>query len=133
MSENLDLVRSIYTAAERGDFRSAEWADPEIEYVVADGPEPGTWTGLSGMADYGRRLLAAWEAWSIEAEEFRELNGERVLVLEHHSGRGRASGLEVGQVSGRGAAVFHIQDGKVVRQVVYWDRAHALADLGLAE
>jgi ketosteroid isomerase-like protein len=131
--ENVELVRSIYAAWERGDYSSVDWADPEMEYVRVDGPEPGRWTGLAGMADAWRSTLAAWEGLRVEAAGYRELDDERVLVFAHWSGRGRTSGLELGQMSTKGASLFHISGGKVTRLVLYWDGARALADLGLSE
>ena len=53
MSPNLDLVRSIYADWERGDFGSAKWAHPDIEYVVADGPEPAVGAGWPGWRKLG--------------------------------------------------------------------------------
>ena len=131
-SANLDLVRSICTAWERGDFGSAEWADPEVEFVRADGPSPGRWTGLAGMAEGTRDWLNAWEDAGMIVDEYRELDGERVLALVRFSGRGRTSGLELGQMATGGAHLFHIRGGKVIRFVQYLDRDRALADLGLA-
>ena len=132
MSENLDLVRSIFADFERGDYSHGEWAHPEIEYVVADGPEPGSWTGVAGMAEAWRGLSSAAENHRLLAEAYRELDDQRVLVLLDNSGRGKASGIDLHRVRG-GATLFHLCDGKVTRCVVYFNRDRALADLGLEE
>jgi ketosteroid isomerase-like protein len=99
-SENLDMVRSIYLGWERGDFNSAAWADPDIEYLVVDGPEPGRRNGLAGMAEGWRDWLRAWEDFRAEPEKYIDLGDERILVLVRNSGRGRVSGLELDQRSG---------------------------------
>jgi ketosteroid isomerase-like protein len=132
-SANLDLVQSIRAAWERGDFSSAEWAHPEIEYLIAGGPSPGKWMGLAGMAEGFRSITGAWEGFHVEAEEFREPDGQRVLVLIHASGRGKASGVSLGQMRSKGAELFHVRGGKVTRLVIYLNRERALADLGLSE
>jgi ketosteroid isomerase-like protein len=134
VSANLDLVRSIYAAHGRGDFSSARWADPEIEFVIADGPSPSVWKGAAGMAEGFRIFVSAWEDLRVEAEEFRELDGERILVLTRLTGRGKASEMELGQMGWKGGAdLFHSRGGKVTRFVLYFDRDHAFADLGLKE
>jgi ketosteroid isomerase-like protein len=132
MSANVDLVGSIYAAWGRGDFSSTEWAHPEIEYVMADGPSPGSRRGLAAMAQGWRDWLSAWEEYRTEPEEYRELDSERVLVLAGNIGRGKTSRMELGQVLPMGAALFHLRGDKVTRLVVYFDGQRALADLGLA-
>jgi ketosteroid isomerase-like protein len=133
MSENLDLVRSIYADWERGDYFSGEgeWIDPEIEYVIADGPDAGRWHGRAGLIAGARVILGAWENWRPEAEEYLELDDECVLVLAQFSGHGKTSGLEVGRISATGANLFYVRGGKVTKLVLYWDRERALEDLGL--
>ncbi len=133
MSENLNLVRSIYAAWERGDFSSAEWAHRDVECVFAGRPDPGSWTGLTGMSEGMRSWISAWEEFRVEAEEYRELDEERVLVLVQLSGRGKTSGLEIGRTRVGQANLFHIRDGKVSRVVIYLDPERALADLGFED
>jgi ketosteroid isomerase-like protein len=131
VSTNLDLVRSIYADWERGDFSRAEWAHPEIAYAMIGGFDEGTWRGASAMARAWGQWLSAWDDLRVEAEEFREVDAERVLVLLTTSGRGKTSGVQLKQTHVKGAVVFHVRDGKVTRLAQYWDRDRALADLGL--
>jgi ketosteroid isomerase-like protein len=132
-SANLDLAHSIYAAWERGDYSSAEWAHPEIEWeFAADGPAPRGGTGLAGMAKDWRDYISPYEDFHHKADEYLELDGERVLVLQQLIGHGKTSGLDLVRVPTQGAVLFHIRDGKVTRLVGYFHRERALADFGLS-
>jgi ketosteroid isomerase-like protein len=132
VTSNLELVRSIFSDWERGDYRSTEWAHPEIEFVLVGDLDAGSWTGIDAMGEAWRRWLSSWEEFHTEAEEYRELEGDRVLVLTRNTGRGRMSGVELGQMPTPGATVFDVRDGKVTRIAAYTDAERALADLGPA-
>jgi ketosteroid isomerase-like protein len=132
-SANLELVRSIMAAWERGEILPtasiAELVDPDIEIVVVDGPEPSSRKGLAAAAPGVEVFLGLWEHYRVEAEGYLELDAERVLVFSRVIGRGKSSGVEIEQ---RRAGTFQIRDGKIRRLVMWWDRDRALADLGLA-
>src|SRR3974390_1875399 len=95
VTESLDFREVISAVREGRDHGSVDWAHPEMEWVIADGPSTGSWTGVAGMVESISGMLGAWEEWHMEADEYRTLDGERVLVLTQLVGRGRTSGLEV--------------------------------------
>jgi ketosteroid isomerase-like protein len=130
-SANVELVRSLFADWERGDWGSTAWADPEIEFVIADGPAPRTWVGVAGMAEGYREFLATWEGFRTEATDYRELDDERVLVLVQLSGLGKSSGLALGEMQPNAAAVMHVRDGRLTKITLYWHQDRALTNLGL--
>ena len=130
--ENLDLVRAILACWERGEITSpewSEWAHPEVEIVIVGGPEPSSHVGIAA-APHIDAFLELWDDYRVEAEAYRELDEERVLVLTRQIATGKTSGVEIRQPR---ATLFHFRDGKVIRRISYWDRESAFADLGLEE
>lgn len=73
-------------------------------------------------------MLGAWDGFRGEAEECRQLDEERVLILNQFRGRGKTSGLEIAH---KGTELLRVLDGKVTSFVHYYDRERALIELGL--
>jgi len=132
---NLELVRSIYAATGRGDYLGAgAFLHPGIEFTAVGGPEEIEGKGLVAFAAVWRDFLSAWEDFRVVADTYRQLDDSRVLVLFRRSGRGKLSGVDIAQLAGaEGADVLQLHDGKVITWSSYWERARALADLGLEE
>jgi hypothetical protein len=95
-------------------------------------PEPGRRKALAAVAERWRAYLRAWGNLRAEAEEYREIDGERVFVLARNRGVGKTSGLDLAQI-GESANVFRIRAGKVRKLVLYWNREPAFGDLGIEE
>lgn len=134
MSTNLNLVRSIVEAWERGDFSSVDWADPNIEFEGTAADLSTRVVGVAAMAEAWGQFLGAWRDFRLaEVDEYRELDHERVLVLHSFRGHGKVSGVQVGQTHPRGAMIFYVRDDSVRRLRLFsYERDRELADLGLA-
>ncbi|MGO9488331.1 MAG: nuclear transport factor 2 family protein [Solirubrobacteraceae bacterium] len=126
---NVELVRSIYESWEAGDFsRAGQWADPEIEVASFGGPVTGGFVGAAAIEQGWQALLDTLDDVRPEAQEYKDIDDERVLVLSCLHGREKGNGEAVEQLR---ANLFRIRDGKVVRLIFYWSRDRALADVGL--
>jgi len=73
--------------------------------------------------------LAPWASYRTEIAELIDV-GERVVVLVRDYGKREADAPEVEL---RGAAIWTVRGGRIVRAESYADRAEALASVGLAE
>jgi ketosteroid isomerase-like protein len=131
MSDNVQLVRSIYERWAEGDFGDASWADPDFELVLVDGPTPGRFKGLAAAGAAWGATIDGFAEFRALPEEIRALDDERVLVFTQNTGRGRRSGLELGEMVTRGANVVHLRAGKVTRLDAYFNRDLAVSELGL--
>ena len=127
MSErNVEAVKRIFTAWQRGDFTSTDWADPEIEFSVP-GPEPAE-HGIEAMGRAWANWLRAFKGFKVEALAYHEA-GDKVVVEQVFRGEGRGSGISLEEISG--AATLTLRDGKVIRFTGHTSIEAALADAGI--
>ena len=132
--ENVEIVRSVYEAAESGD-RTAVFAlyDPAVEWDASRAPMPRligggrVFRGHDGLKTFFRERNAVWGEIEDVLEELIDA-GEHVVSVDSERGRGRSSGVEVEMTQ---YAVWTIRNGKVVRVVWFPTRSEALEAAGL--
>ncbi len=132
MPENLEIVREMYERRESGDMYVGEFVDPEIEFVRIGSEAPdfaGKWHGTEGLRQATAEYLNVWEDYQFEVERMIDL-GDRVLILERHSARGRRSGANINKDVG---TLLTLRDGLIVRWEYYWERDDALEAAGISE
>lgn len=122
--ENVDIVRAIYAAWNRGESTKHLVAE-DIEYVnPPNAVEPGTKRGYKVLTS----VREVYPDFNIEAERYEDL-GDDVLVIGTARGTG-ASGLAMRSQQGY---IWTIEDGRATRFRWFNDPAEALAAAGLPD
>jgi ketosteroid isomerase-like protein len=130
---NTAIVRELYEAWTRGDFRAGEeHFHPDIRFVVdaAVSPSPGEWRGAEAMRHAWREQLGAWEDYRTGPIEQLVEAADLVVAFNRMHGRGKRSGLAAD--SQRWAAVFRFHDGRIADLRVT-DLQGGLAAVGLRD
>ena len=134
--ENVDFVRAVIEAHDRGDFDAVFAAyDPEIEWHIARVAGPigdfdPVYRGHAGVKAFWRQWLDAWEVATFEYEEFIDAGDSVVSILSQRM-RGRTSGVELEWTSY--AQTWTLRDRKIVRVEFFPTRAEALEATGLRD
>ena len=129
--ENVEKAREFIAAYNRRDFDAAvESFDPEIEWVLPERQSSDSCRGPDEVKRFWKGLDETFDELKLLPQEFVDA-GDRVATRLRHYGRGKRSGVELGEVGAKGAHIFHVRDRKVVKRVFYMDRDRALGDIGL--
>ena len=124
--ENVEVVRRAiaYEYDGVGDRAEAEAIfDPQ---VVLNPIDEAASSGFAAMRADMERWASAFDELEVTFEELIDA-GDQVVVVAHHKGRGRASGVEVDT---RFYEVYTLRQGKVSRVDEYIERAEALEPRG---
>jgi ketosteroid isomerase-like protein len=127
--EHVELVRSILEAFNRGDFETVLRAvHPDIELTRVGDQSPVR--GVAGIRKW-------MEPDAFQDQQFEPLafkvNGNKVLVHQHFTGRGAGSGMKLDFTT---FAVFTLDDDGLVTRLQAFlphEEAEALGAAGLAD
>jgi ketosteroid isomerase-like protein len=127
--ENMEIVRKAIAYEYDG---VGDLADAEAIFdaqVVMNPTSEGPSYGPAAMRADLERWASEFEHLTVTIEEIIDA-GDQVVVVAHHQGRGRKSGVEVDT---RFYEVYTVREGKVSRVDEFAERREALEAAGLSE
>jgi ketosteroid isomerase-like protein len=131
--ENVEVVQRVIRRFADQDIDAAlKDIDPEgiLDWSNSDAPDSGVYIGHAAWRTFMQARDDALGHRHFDTAKLFAANAETVLLAGSTSEQGRASGAEV---EGRGAAIWTLREGKVVRLKLYQSGDEALKAVGLAE
>lgn len=128
---NVDLARWAFTSGNPTRFFNL--LDESVELDAMRNTElPGAarvGRGREVVERYCREYWGTWAEYAAKPREFIDA-GDHVVVEVQERGRGKASGVPFEQTH---TQVWTLRDGRLVRWLLFTDRAEALEAVGLSE
>jgi ketosteroid isomerase-like protein len=129
--ENVDKARDFIEAYNRRDFDAAvEFFDSDIDWVLPARQRSDSCRGPDEVRRFWEGLDETFDELSLEPQEFLD-GGDRVATRLRHYGRGKRSGVEIGEEMYHQVATF--RDGRMVRIEYFGDWSEALEAAGLSK
>jgi ketosteroid isomerase-like protein len=131
--ENVEIVRRFEQNWASRDLEAAlECVHDDIEFDWSNsmGPSMGTYSGHNGFTRFWTDMLEAWDEFGPESVEVFECGPNRLITLDVVRARGTGSGIEM---ESRGAMLWTLQEGKILRAKMFQTKDEALKAAGLSE
>jgi ketosteroid isomerase-like protein len=131
--QNEKIVVLAHAAFSEGDLDAlAELIAPDavFDFSRSIGPLKGIYRGRDEIARFADAFAEAFETFKLSPVDFVVGPDGEIVVRQHVSARGRASGLEIDTVPDI-ALVWEFCDGKVTKTTMYQPHADALEAVGL--
>jgi ketosteroid isomerase-like protein len=129
--ENVEAVRRAIEVFNRdGPEAATAFMDSEIEWHdMPEQPDAGVHHGREGFLEAVEQFTGGFEGFRFLVDEIVD-HGDQVITYNRTLGRGRGSGATFEQ---RGACVWTLRNGTIVRVEWFGTRPEALKAVGLEE
>ena len=135
--ENIEIVRRVITALNRGGPDAAVNTGFLADEVVYDGTQSGipgvsVFRGIDDVRGFFERdwfAVFPFEDWELHMDEPID-SGDQVIFTSHQRGRGASSGAGTALTLGN---IFTIRTGQIVRMQIFQRPDAALEAAGLSE